>query len=78
MPLADPYQIAVDDLTPSQKLARVHALFDWVRDLYARQLSQQLGNVSTERLRWEVALRLYGNDPQARKLIERKLRDVQS
>lgn len=72
------YQRAVDAMTPQQKLARMHAMLRWVRDLYARQLREKLGDVSEERLKWEVALRQYGSDPRTRELIERKLRDVQS
>ncbi|MBI1347938.1 hypothetical protein GC163_16810 [bacterium] len=78
MPLVeDAYQQSIDAMTPAQRLARAHSLLHWVRDLYARQLRDQLGDISTERLRWEVAMRLYQGDLQARTLIERKLRDVQ-
>lgn len=72
------YQQAVDALTPAEKLARMHALLFWARNLYARQLREKLGDVSDERLKWEVALRQYGSDPRTRNLIEQKLRDVQS
>lgn len=74
----DAYRQAVDAMTPAEKFARMHALLNWARDLYARQLREQLGDVSEERLRWEVALRQYGFDRRTRKLIERKLEDVQS
>ena len=70
------YQQAVDAMTPAEKFARMHALLFWARDLYARQLREKLGDVSDERLKWEVALRQYGSDPRTRKLIEQKLRDV--
>jgi hypothetical protein len=72
------YQQAVDAMTPTEKLARMHALLRWERDLYARQLRETLGDVSDERLKWEVALRQYGSDPRTWKLILQKLRDVQS
>lgn len=79
MPLVEAgYQRSIEELSPAQKLARVHSLLAWARDLYARELRAQLGDISFERMRWEVALRFYGSDPQARALIERKLRDVQS
>ena len=74
----DAYWQAVDAMTPAEKFARMHALLSWARDLYARQLREKLGDVSEERIKWEVALRQYGADPRARELIERKLRDVRS
>lgn len=72
------YRTAVDAMTPAQKWERTHVWLNWMRDLYARELRKQLGDISEERLRWEVALRQYGSDSQARELIERKLRDVRS
>jgi hypothetical protein len=74
----DAYRQAVEAMTPAEKFARMHALLNWARDLYARQLREKLGDVSQERLRWEVALRQYRSDRRARELIERKLEDVQS
>lgn len=74
----DVYRQAVDAMTPAEKFARLHALLNWARDLYARQLREKLGDVSEERLKWEVALRQYGFDRRTRELIERKLEDVQS
>lgn len=74
----DAYRRAVDAMTPAQKLSRMHALLYWARDLYSRQLREELGDVSDERLKWEVALRQYGGERQARELIQRKLVDVHS
>jgi len=74
----DAYRAAVDAMTPAQKFARMHAFLHWVRDLYARQLREELGDIPDERLKWEVCLRLYCGDRRARELIEGKLRDVQS
>lgn len=72
----DAYRQAIDAMTPAEKFARMHALLNWARELYARQVRAELGNVSEERLKWEVALRQYGSDPSSRALIEEKLRDV--
>lgn len=72
------YRQAVDAMTPAQKFARMHAFLQWVRDLYSRQLRTELGDISEERLKWEVCRRLYYGDRRARELIEEKLRDVQS
>jgi hypothetical protein len=67
----DAYWQAVDAMTPAEKFARMHAMLNWARDIYARQLRETLGDASGERIR-----RQYGSDSRARELIERKLRDV--
>lgn len=46
------YQQRIAAMTPAEKLERMHAFLFWVRDLYARQLRQELGDISEERLRW--------------------------
>lgn len=45
------YLRAVDAMTPAEKFARMHALLNWTRDLYARQLRENLGDVSEERIK---------------------------
>ena len=72
------FQRRIQALTPAEKFERMHHMLSWVRELYARQLREKLGDVSEERLKWEVALRMYDSDRQARELIERRLRDVPS
>jgi hypothetical protein len=67
------YQDAIDRLPPRQKIARGFAMFDWARSWIARQIIAERGPLSAERLRWEVALRLYGEEPVTRRLIERHL-----
>ncbi|MCA9075931.1 MAG: hypothetical protein KDA93_12960 [Planctomycetaceae bacterium] len=69
------YQQAIAAMTPTERLSRMHGMLHWVRDSYARQLREQLGDVSEERLKWEVALRFYSGDRRAQALIERKLRE---
>ncbi len=73
----DTYRAAVDAMTPAQKIARMHGLFNWMRDLYARQILKANNHLSEEQLKWEVALRIYGSDQRVKKLIEDRLRDVQ-
>lgn len=72
------YRAAVDAMTPAQRIERMHGLLRWVRDLYAREIVAEHGEMSAERLQWEVALRLYGSDRRTRSLIEARLRDVHS
>lgn len=67
------YQDAIDRLTPCEKIARGLAMFDWARGWISRQIVAERGPMQDERLRWEVALRLYGDEPITRKLIERHL-----
>jgi hypothetical protein len=70
------YQARMDSLLPKERVARCAAMLKWTRDVLARQVIDELGAVSTERLKWEVAKRLYGADPAARAIIERRLADV--
>jgi hypothetical protein len=72
----DLYQQSVDRMTSAEKLARMQSMFNWMRDLYLRQAKAKLGDVSPERLKWEVALRMYESDPPAKKLIEEHIQHV--
>lgn len=67
------YQAAIDGLSPRERVARGMAMFDWARAWIGRQIVAERGPLPTERLRWEVALRLYGDEPGPRRLIERVL-----
>ena len=67
---------AIDRLTPREKIARSLAMFDWTRGFVARQIVAERGGMGPEQLRWEVALRLYGAEPMARRIIERQLARV--
>ncbi len=70
------YRDRIDALTPAERVARSAALFAWTRDQIARQILAEQGAMDAERLKWLVALRLYGREPSARRLIQRKLSDV--
>jgi hypothetical protein len=70
------YQSAMAALSPRERLERAAAMFQWTREMLARQIVAERGPMSAERLKWEVALRQYGADPAARALIERRLADV--
>lgn len=63
-------------MTPAERVARSAAMFQWTRDQIARQLTKEFGEMSGELLKWNVAMRLYGNEPQMRSMIEQKLADV--
>lgn len=63
-------------LSGKEKVARASAMLKWTREMIARDILANQGPMPEEQLRWHVALRLYQDDPETRKLIERKLADV--
>jgi hypothetical protein len=70
------YEARMDALPVKERVARSMAMLKWTRDMIARQIIAESGPMSNERLKWEVALRLYGADKITRNMIERKLADV--
>ncbi len=70
------FQARIDALSPCERMQRATAMFQWAREIIARQILAQRGPMSSERLKWEVALRQYGADPRTRALIERRLASV--
>ncbi len=72
----DQYQLAINRMTSAEKLARMQDMFNWMRDLYLRQAKAKFGDACPERLKWEVALRIYDSDPAIKKLIEEHIQHV--
>lgn len=70
------YRAYVDSLRPADKVRRVEQMLYWTRELLARQVRQELGDIGDEQIRWEVARRMYGSDPRFLKLLQQKARDV--
>ena len=70
------YLARMDALSVKERVARSVAMFQWTREMIARQIVAEAGPMSTERLKWEVALRQYGADAVSREMIQRKLDDV--
>ena len=70
------YQSRMDALTGRERVSRSLALLQWSREMIARQIKTEKGAIPNERLKWEVALRLYGGDGGLRQMIESKLTDV--
>ena len=64
------YEADIDRLTPRERIARGIGMFDWARGWIERQIVAERWPMARERLRWEVALRLYGDEPEPRRLIE--------
>jgi hypothetical protein len=67
------YQERIRSMPPVEKVARSMAMFRWTRDQIARRIVQERGATEPDHLRWLVALRLYGEEADVRKLIEKEL-----
>ena len=70
------YQSRMSNLQGTQRVARAMGMLRWTREMLARQIVAEHGEMSDERLKLQVAMRLYGADDRTRKLIERRLADV--
>ena len=70
------YTSRMDALSPQERLARSVAMLKWTRDLLARQVTAELGAISDEHLKWEVAKRMYGSNPTTKAMIDQRLEDV--
>lgn len=73
------YQKRISSMTPREKMEQSAAMAVWVRTILARQVRSEVGpDVSDERIKWLVAMRIYGSQPQARALVQRMLDHVPS
>ena len=70
------FRVEQDSLPPHVRVARAAAMFAWARDLIGRDIVARTGPVSDARLKWEIALRLYGSDAASRAMIQRMLDHV--
>ena len=70
------YLRLVDAMTPAQKIERAANLLAWARRVTGRRIVAERGEISEERLKWEVALEHYGHEPVMRQLIEKAMADV--
>jgi hypothetical protein len=51
-------------------------MFAWARGLISRDILSRAGPLPAERLKWEIAMRLYSSDAAARRLIQAQLDHV--
>jgi len=72
------YQARMAALTPAQRVARSVEMFNMMRESIGRQVIAELGEMSYERMRWEVALRMYATEPAVCEMIRERLKDVSS
>ena len=70
------YQTQVSELSAAERMARSVAMLQWTRQLLARQVTAEMGDMPPERLKLEVALRQYGSEPAVRAMIEERLQHV--
>ena len=70
------YQAAIDEMSIKERVARSVELFNWSREFMARQIRSENPAMSDERIKLLVALRMYGSDPQMKRLLEGVLADV--
>lgn len=70
MNVENEYSLLVTAMTVAERIRRAEALFRWSRDYLARSIRATHGPMSESRLKREVALRQYGSDPTARRLID--------
>ena len=61
-------------MSPKEKLARSVGMTAWSRQTMARRIRAEVGpEVSDERIKWLVAMQVYGSNPDARILVQRML-----
>lgn len=63
-------------MSVADKVARSFALLRLTREAIAHEVLAEQPSTSPERLKWLVALRLYGSEPRVRRLIEEVLARV--
>ena len=51
-------------------------MFAWTREQMARQIREQAPQLSLEEIKWNLALKLYGREPEVVKLIQEQLSRV--
>lgn len=75
-PIEEEYRRRVDAMTPSERVKRAADMAFWARGVIARQILAEKGPRSEERLKWEVAERVYIGDRRALSVIRQELANV--
>jgi hypothetical protein len=70
------YQSRMDALSSVERVQRSMAMLKWARENLARQIVAEKGEMPVERLKLEVARRMYAAEPQVVALIDRQLANV--
>jgi hypothetical protein len=72
------YLETVDAMTPAERIQRSIQMFQWARQAIARQVVSERGPLPPDLLKCHIALRMYGADPESRRLIQEHLARVSS
>ncbi|MBX3442996.1 MAG: hypothetical protein KF774_11380 [Planctomyces sp.] len=72
----DAYDRAVDAMTVAERIQRMVELTAWSREVLAQRIQEELGPLTPEQLKWQLLLRLYGDSPQLRPLIEEAISNL--
>ena len=70
------YQKRISEMSPSQRMSRTAAMLAWTRQQIARRIQSSHKDISAEELKWQVAMRLYEDEPEVVRMIQQKLADV--
>ena len=70
------YQRRIAAMTPKERLARTAAMLAWTRQQMAARIRKEQPGLSDERLKWEVALRMYESESEVVAMINRHLANV--
>jgi len=70
------YDRRVKAMSLAERVARSAATFAWTREQMARQIREQAPQLSLEEIKWNLALKLYGGEPEVVKLIQEQLSRV--
>lgn len=70
------YQDRISRMSPAERLQRSSVMLAWTRDQISRQIMSVNEGMSAEELKWQVALRLYGDEPEVARMIREKIADV--
>ena len=70
------YDRRVKAMSLAERVAGSAAMFAWTREQMARQIREQAPQLSPEEIKWNVALKLYGREPEVVKLIQEQLSRV--
>ena len=69
MSVESEYRERIEAMSVAERIQRAEVLFGWSRDYLARSIIAARGPMSDDDLKWEVALRQYGANPDTTKLI---------
>ena len=70
------YRSRMEAMEGKQRVARAMGMLQWTREMLARRVLSEVGTISDEQLKWEVAARLYGSDDPVQQAIAKRLTDV--